>query len=226
MFNILLICFFFTLLIFISDRLENPDHLIRRMASSVALAFSKVVDPENLLFLDDSCREETVDWEFGLTSKIKGLNIDVYETQGKVGTTHSFSMLDTKSNIQPDDLRIKENDDTMTGSSKHARSKNLDGRVLGGGVKLSGTTLVDPDEIVDPAALCNEHCYAEDSDDTESSNSEASSESALQPYDMSDDNTDLKRKFPQLTDIVAALRKSDDPDGVSFRSICFPVTLS
>ncbi|CAN6470318.1 unnamed protein product [Victoria cruziana] len=198
----------------VSNRLENPDHLIRRMASSVALAFSKVVDPENLLFLDDSCREETVDWEFGLTSKIKGLNIDVYETQGKVGTTHSFSMLDTKSNIQPDDLRTKENDDTMTGSSKHARSKNLDGRVLGGGVKLSGTTLVDPDEIVDPAALCNEHCYAEDSDDTESSDSEASSESALQPYDMSDDNTDLKRKFPQLTDIVAALRKSDDPDGV------------
>ncbi|XP_031485336.1 uncharacterized protein LOC116254240 isoform X2 [Nymphaea colorata] len=198
----------------VSNRLENPDHLIRTMASSVALAFSKVVDPKNPLFLDDRCKEETVDWEFGLPSKIKGLKIDVHETENKVETEQSFPMLDSELNIQPDDVRHETNDDMMTESSKHARSKNLDSRVPVSGVKLSETTLVDPDEIVDPAALCNEHRYAEDSDDAESRDSEASSESSLQPYDMSDDNMDLRRKFSQLTDIVTALRKSDDPDGV------------
>lgn len=46
-------------------------------------------------------------------------------------------------------------------------------------------------------------------------NSDVSSDSSLPPYDLSDDDTDLKIKFSQLVDVVGALRKSDDADGVS-----------
>lgn len=80
---------------------------------------------------------------------------------------------------------------------------------------LSEFKLVDPDEIIDPATLNNELVSGEEEDDDASENSETSSDSSLQPYDLSDDDTDLKRKFSQLVDVVGALRKFDDADGVS-----------
>ncbi|KAM5575118.1 hypothetical protein ABKV19_014187 [Rosa sericea] len=36
----------------VSCRLESPNHLVRKMASTVALVFSKVIDPKNPLYLD------------------------------------------------------------------------------------------------------------------------------------------------------------------------------
>jgi telomere length regulation protein len=55
----------------------------------------------------------------------------------------------------------------------------------------------------------------EEERDEESMNPDASSDSFLEPYDLSDDDTDLQKKFIHLTDLAAALRKSDDPDCVS-----------
>lgn len=46
-------------------------------------------------------------------------------------------------------------------------------------------------------------------------NSDSSSDTSLEPYDLSDDDSDLNKNFTQLGDIAAALRKPDDPDGVS-----------
>jgi len=42
------------------------------MASCVALVLSKIIDPKNPLYLDDSCSGETIDWEFGFTIPKKG----------------------------------------------------------------------------------------------------------------------------------------------------------
>lgn len=180
----------------VSCRLESPDHLVRRMASSVALVFSKVVDPKNPLHLDDSCSGETIDWEFGLVTPDKGIQVASSSTE----------------------KGIKE----IENSTASVAGKELDSAVDGGAgnnlkdrdKKLSKFRFVDPDEIIDPAMLNDESTSGGSDDDNASDNSESSNDSSLQPYDLSDDDTDLKKKFTQLVDVVGALRKSDDADGV------------
>ncbi|XP_010663036.1 uncharacterized protein LOC100256409 isoform X2 [Vitis vinifera] len=179
-----------------SVRLESPDHLVRRMASSVALVFSKVVDPKNPLHLDDSCSGETIDWEFGLVTPDKGIQVASSSTE----------------------KGIKE----IENSTASVAGKELDSAVDGGAgnnlkdrdKKLSKFRLVDPDEIIDPAMLNDESTSGGSDDDNASDNSESSNDSSLQPYDLSDDDTDLKKKITQVVDVVGALRKSDDADGV------------
>jgi telomere length regulation protein len=167
------------------------------MASNIALALSKIIDPKNPLYLEDSCNEETIDWEFGFADPKKrtlsasnSRNIGVEETQI---STVSGSESDSGS------LPNKEK-----GISVKGKKKLLDFNVL------------DPDEIVDPGSLNLESDTNSevDDDDSASENSYSSSDSSLQPYDLSDDDSDLKRKISQLSDVVAALRKSDDADGV------------
>ncbi|XP_024025007.1 telomere length regulation protein TEL2 homolog isoform X1 [Morus notabilis] len=183
----------------VSYRLESPNDLVRKMASSVALVFSKVIDPKNPLYLDDSCSGETIDWEFGLTTSEKGpLTTTNCVGSGVNVKSSSTSELEKDVNHLPDDdIR-----------NKVKRKKE----------KVSEYKLVDPDEIIDPINLnCDSGSDKDDyddDDDTRSENSDTSSDSSLQPYDLSDDDTDLKRKFTQLVDVVGALRKSDDADGV------------
>jgi hypothetical protein len=56
----------------LAGRLDSPITPVRRMASCVALVFSKVIDVNNPLFLDDdNCQEEIIDWDFGVTGKRK-----------------------------------------------------------------------------------------------------------------------------------------------------------
>lgn len=154
------------------------------MASSIALVFSMVVDPKNPLYLDDSCRGESIDWEFGLAVSNKGKE-----------STESIAKL-----IQT--MELDHVDTNERGVQVNARKKSLRFK------------LVDPDEVIDPAALNDELLSGEVLDDNASEDSEASSDSSLQPYDLTDDDTDLKKKFSQLVDVVGALRKPDDPDGV------------
>jgi telomere length regulation protein len=52
-------------------------------------------------------------------------------------------------------------------------------------------------------------------DEEKDYNSDSLSDTSMEPYDLSDDDSDLNKNFTQLGDIVAALRKPDDPDGVS-----------
>nr|XP_011471080.1 PREDICTED: telomere length regulation protein TEL2 homolog [Fragaria vesca subsp. vesca] len=175
----------------VSCRLQSPNHIVRKMASSVALVFSKVIDPKNPLYLDDSLTEETIDWEFGLSTPKKGAALG---TSSSLEEGIKDSEISTTS-VLGDGLNHK-----TSGKSKSR--------------KLSEPKVVDPDEIIDPVILNYDSVSDEDDNDDVSVNSDVSSDSSLQPYDLSDDDADLKRKFSQLVDVVAALRKSDDADGV------------
>lgn len=179
----------------VSCRLESPNHLVRKMASTVALVFSKVIDPKNPLYLDDSCTSDIIDWEFGLATPEKG-NLDTSNCTEK--DVHESK---TSSLAQAKDFNYTANN----GISRPVKSKNK---------KLPEFKFVDPDEIIDPVTLNNEPVSDKDDDDNASENSDSSSDSSLQPYDLSDDATDLKRNISQLVDVVGALRKSDDADGV------------
>ncbi|KAG9450118.1 hypothetical protein H6P81_010083 [Aristolochia fimbriata] len=171
----------------VSCRLESPTQLVRKMGNCVALVFSRVIDPMNPLYLDDTCEEDPVDWEFGLTTlhrKISDPTLD--EAKGSTSVEEK-EIHDTKEKVKQNAVRV-----------------NID-------KEISEFRLVDPNEIIDPVTLNNEHSDEEDDDE---SDSDTSSDSSLQPYDLSDDYSDLKKRFSQISDIVAALRKSDDQDGV------------
>ncbi|XP_057806839.1 uncharacterized protein LOC131021593 [Salvia miltiorrhiza] len=178
----------------ISCRLENPVYLIRKMASSIALVFSKIIDPNNPLYLDDSCQEETIDWDFGLA------------TPREVSATTKVLGGEKTQERESSSTLVSGNEIQKSGEKGVHISKSRKN-------KESAFNLVDPDEIIDPAELNNEYTVQEESD-YESEDSEASSDSSLQPYDLTDDDADLKRKFTQLVDVVGALRKSDDAEGV------------
>lgn len=150
-----------------SGRLESPSHLVRKMASSVALVFSKVIDPNNPLYLVDTCTDETIDWEFTSTNTDKeGEETDINQHKGHTTMVSEKSNEDTKNKNK----------------NKHKGLMEL--------------TLADPDEVIDPAALNNDDDSDGENDD-DSEISETSSESSLQLYDLSDDDTDLKKNFAQ-----------------------------
>ncbi|KAK4256981.1 hypothetical protein QN277_006633 [Acacia crassicarpa] len=182
----------------VSCRLESPNNLVRRMASTVALVLSKVIDPKNPLYLDDSCSGEAIDWEFGLNVPKKGTLAASNCKEKGVDETKILTTSDPdKGSDYPSNGRIS--------MSKRGKKKLLEFNVL------------DPDEIIDPASLNLESDSGVDDndvDDSGSENSYSSSDSSLQPYDLSDDDSDLKKRISQLADVVAALRKTDDSDGV------------
>lgn len=182
--------------VFLTGRLENPDDLVRKMASNIALVFSKVVDPKNPLYLDDSCREETIDWEFGLASSNGAL-----ATRDR--TSKNLEHTETIDNV----VQMTELD--------HGDTPERGSKLNPGKKKALKYKLVDPDEIIDPASFNDESLPGEEEDDNTSEDSEASSDSSLQPYDLTDDDTDLKKRISQLVDVAGALRKPDDADGVS-----------
>lgn len=181
----------------VSCRLESPIYLVRKMASSIAYVFSKIIDPQNPLYLDDSCQVETIDWEFGTANPSKGsLATKMHCTDEKANKSESPSTMLCGKEISETD--VDGNDNMMKSRKK----------------KPSILKLIDPDEVIDPATLNNESVSEEDDSDHESEDSETSSGPSLQPYDLTDDDSDLKRKFSQLVDVVGALRKSDDAEGV------------
>ncbi|KAI9100148.1 hypothetical protein K1719_024366 [Acacia pycnantha] len=161
----------------VSCRLESPNNLVRRMASTVALVLSKVIDPKNPLYLDDSCSGEAIDWEFGLNVPKKGTLAASNCKEKGVGETKILTTLDPdKGSDSPSNGRIS--------MSKRGKKKLLEFNVL------------DPDEIIDPASLNLESDSGVDDndvDDSGSENSYSSSDSSLQPYDLSDDDSDLKK---------------------------------
>ncbi|KAI3933451.1 hypothetical protein MKX01_022030 [Papaver californicum] len=181
----------------VAGRLESPVTLVRKMASCVALVFSKVVDPKNPLYLDDSCRGDTIDWEFGFAIMEKGISSSLNNVD-KVKEKVEISSLSDPDKAVTNAARVK-NQNTAKITNK----------------KIASIKLIDPDEIIDPAALNFEQESDGEADvDNTSENSETARDSSLQPYDMSDDDVDLKNPISQLIDIVGALRKTDDPDGV------------
>ncbi|XP_019175514.1 PREDICTED: telomere length regulation protein TEL2 homolog [Ipomoea nil] len=177
----------------VSCRLQSPDHLVRKMASNVALAFSLIIDPKNPLYLDDSCHDEAIDWEFGLVNLGKG-------------------SLPMRNCTNEDMSRVKNCSSTI--ARKEFDDKGPSNNVMDNCKRLSECKLVDPDEIVDPASLITELAPYEDDNDIGNEDSDFSSDSSLQPYDLSDDDADLEIKFSQLVDVIGALRKPDDGKGV------------
>ncbi|KAK9673020.1 hypothetical protein RND81_12G140500 [Saponaria officinalis] len=175
----------------VSCRLENPDDLVRKMACSIALVFSKVIDPNNPLYLDDSFKEENVDWEFGLAiANITNRNSENKEIAAPSSDT-----------VQK--LEVDHEGESIQGRKVNAAKK-----------RSSKCKLVDSLDVIAPSTLNDELLFSEEEDGNLSEDSEGSSDSSLQPYDLTDDDTDLKKKISQLVDIVGALRKTDDPDGV------------
>ncbi|KAJ8428736.1 hypothetical protein Cgig2_019029 [Carnegiea gigantea] len=179
------------------SRLENPDELVRRMASGIALVFSKIVDPKSPLYLDDNIREGDIDWEFGLAARNKG----------GLSTMHRTSK--SQENKEPLTNLVETTQVNHEGTNERGSKGNA------GKKKSLDYKFVDPDEVIDPATLNDEVLSGEDEDDDNASeDSEASSDSTLQPYDLTDDDSDLRKKFSQLVDVIGALRKPDDRDGV------------
>lgn len=160
------------------------------MARAVALVFSRVVDPKNPLYLDDDY-SENIDWDFGFTSQRKNV-LDNGETSQSeaTGSLPNERESVTHAQRQKDMNHYADNDGKMI----------LEKRV-------------NPSKVSNPSMPSNELISAEEEDDC-SKNSDASSDS-LEPYDLPDDNDADTDKFSQLGDISAALRKPDDPDGVS-----------
>ncbi|XP_074344704.1 uncharacterized protein LOC141683837 isoform X2 [Apium graveolens] len=180
----------------VSYRLESPSHLTRKMASCVALVFSKVIDPKNPLYLDDLSPDENIDWEFGMVTS-ENVTLATTDVSGK----NTDEVRGCGALVSEKDLNTSR--DGMGKSSGDAKRKK------------SEFVVVDPDEVIDPAMLNNELISDEEGyDDDAVEDSETSSNSSLQPYDLSDDDTDLKKNFSQLVDVIGALRKSDDADGV------------
>jgi telomere length regulation protein len=180
-------CYFITI-----GRLESPIDLVRKMASAVALTFSKVVDPKNPLYLDDDCCEN-VDWEFGVLSpkEIKA-PLHVVESKNKPRSC----------------------DNNSNAGEKKAKAVKQD--VPDIKPKIVEINSIDHDQISDTVTNGQ---FEEEECDEKSMSIDACSDSSLEPYDLSDDDTDLQKKFSHLSDIAAALRKPDDPDGVSCRLI-------
>ncbi|KAG8071319.1 hypothetical protein GUJ93_ZPchr0006g44720 [Zizania palustris] len=173
----------------VSCRLESPIDLIRKMASAIALTFSKVVDPNNPLYLDDNCCEN-VEWDFGVLSskEIKAPSHDV-ELENKPKP----SLCENK----------KPTGEKMVKAIKHDipdnRAKIIEIKSLDS-CEMSGSAL--------------DGHFEEEECDEEIMDIDASSDSSLEPYDLSDDDTDLQKNFTQLSGLATALRKPDDPDGV------------
>ncbi|CAL5057312.1 unnamed protein product [Urochloa decumbens] len=171
----------------VSCRLESPIDLIRKMASAVALTFSKVVDPKNPLYLDDNCCEN-VDWEFGILSP-KKIKAPLHAVESK--------------------NKPKSRENKRNAGEKKAKAIKHD--IPDTRAKIVEIKSVDHDQMSD--TVMNGQ-FEEEECDEESMNIDASSDSSLEPYDLSDDDTDLQKKFSHLSDLAAALRKPDDPDGV------------
>lgn len=171
------------------------------MASCVALIFSKVIDPKNPLYLDDLSPEEKIDWEFGTVTSENGSLASTNVIGKDTDEVKGYGALEKDVKTSRDGV-----------SSEDTKRKK------------SEFVLVDPDEVIDPAVLNNELISDEEGyDDDAVEDSETSSNSSLQPYDLSDDDTDLKKNFSQLVDVIGALRKSDDADGVS--CLCSSITI-
>ncbi|KAG2327921.1 hypothetical protein Bca52824_010649 [Brassica carinata] len=178
----------------VSCRLENPGDLVRKMASSIAFMFSKVIDPKNLLYLDDSFTGNAIDWESELQTgvgRVRPITSSMENGDGETKTSASITDVDDSSH------RNKE--------KKDRKSKDI-----------ANFVLADPDEIVDLATLnCGAESDKDDgSDDNASVSSDNSSVTSLEPYDLLDDDKDLGKQFTHLVDVVGALRKTNDADGV------------
>lgn len=185
--NISLLNYFVTI-----GRLESPIDLIRKMASAIALTFSKVVDPQHPLYLDDNCCEN-VDWEFGVLCP-KEIRAPLHAVESK--------------------NKLKSCENKRNAGEKKAKAIKHD--VPDVRAKIVEIKSVDHDQMSDTATSGQ---YEDEEHDEESMNIDASSDSSLEPYDLSDDDTDLQKKFSHLSDLAAALRKPDDPDGVSSQLI-------
>lgn len=180
----------------ISCRLESPLPLVRAMAKRVALAFSLVIDQANPLLIDEDDKvEDLSDWD-QLASDRPGV--------GKKQVEHRLPKLESlpKNEVLENDMDVIPKDKNQVPdqeiSSKHGKVKKV----------KSDLQAYDPDEVIDLGT------YVSDGFSDEDAGSESGSDTSLQPYDLSDDESDLERdKLPmKLSDCAVNLRKGDQPE--------------
>lgn len=175
----------------ISCRLESPLHLVRMMAKRIALEFSLVVDQTNPLLLDEDDRvEDLCDWGV----------LDSHRSRLVITEQSDLNTKKESMGENTDSIKKKSGDDN--GTRKQPRMK--------GKKDLPASEGYDPDEVID----LRTYSLDDFSDDHNIDSSDLESECSLQPYDLSDDESDLHRdNFPmQLSDCAANLRKGDEPD--------------
>lgn len=83
-----------------TGRLENPGDLVRKMASSIAFMFSKVIDPKNLLYLDDSFTGNAIDWESELQTtvgRVRPITSSMENEDGETKTSASLTDVNNSS---------------------------------------------------------------------------------------------------------------------------------
>lgn len=164
------------------------------MASSIAFMFSKVIDPNKPLYLDDSFTGDAIDWEFGFQMAVGGVR----------SITNSMEIEDSENKTSASLTEVNDSS-RRNKEKKNRKSKNI-----------SNFVVADPDEIVDLATLnCETESDKDDGDDDSSVSSDNSSVTSLEPYDLLDDDKDLGKQITHLVEVVGALRKTDDADGVS-----------
>ncbi|CAM6129063.1 unnamed protein product [Calypogeia fissa] len=179
----------------VSNRLDSPLIPVRNMAKRIALAFSTAMDPGNPLLFDESDSvEELRNWE-GLEQQVGQKSF--------ISNTVEKRQIAAKSELDEDhNGAISHVDDKEQKRERRRRRKAKEEKLA-----------LEED---DPDAIVKLGEGSLDDESEESSESDGDSDSELQPYEMSDEDDDVRRgKFvAQLADLAINLRKGDKPDAV------------
>jgi telomere length regulation protein len=155
------------------------------MAKKIALAFSLVIDQKNPLLLDETDKiEDLCDWE----------TCDMRMKAGSIEGQHLEQ--DATLNNKISETKVKKaTDNAMKKKKKYEPVSEA----------------FDPDEVIDLRTYTS---HIDDNDDDSFGGSDSESVCSIQPYSLSDDESDLQReKFPmQLNDCCVNLRKGDQPE--------------
>ncbi|KAM3209395.1 hypothetical protein ACQJBY_063842 [Aegilops geniculata] len=108
-------------------------------------------------------------------------------------------------------LSLEANQNHPRKNRKHAGDKK--GKTIKHDISVNKVKIVEIKSKLDSNEMSGAAINLEEHYDEESINIDASSDSSLERYDLSDDDTDLQKNFTHLSDLAAALGKHEDLDG-------------
>ncbi|KAG0631011.1 hypothetical protein M758_1G220500 [Ceratodon purpureus] len=194
----------------VTNRLDSPLPLVREMSKRVALAFSLAINPAKPLLLDDEDQVKDLDnWDYLSLEAVVGS-----KEEHRTGTAHSNEVaLTLAKGDMGSNKPLADAAPTDFGVDSEHRERRRQRRERREKMALEED---DPDAVVNLGQVDSWLAEAEGSAADSSSDIDSDTEGSLQPYDMSDDESELeKRKLPsQLRECAASLRKPDDPDAV------------
>ncbi|XP_024364658.1 uncharacterized protein [Physcomitrium patens] len=198
----------------VTNRLDSPLPLIRDMSKRLALTFSLAINPAKPLLLDDEDEVKDLDdWD---DLSVRAVDSSKEKRQSSItrstGDVPGSSKEDVDSIKPVTGFAVPSVSGFNHDADRHERQMLRRQRR-----EKMALEEDDPDAVVnlgqvDAAWLEEAEGEATDS----SSDLDSDTDGSLQPYDMSDGESELeRRKLPlQLRECAANLRKSDDPDAV------------